>query len=141
MTAAPPWVAQTGTAFSLRGAGVRYGATWALRDVDLEVGTGQRVALVGPSGAGKSTLLSLLNGSLTPTTGSVRVLGGDPARLRGRELRRLQRRVGTVYQQFHLVGALRVVHNVNAGKLGEWSLAKAAWSLLSPREVGPVVAA
>lgn len=129
------------SAFSLRGVGVRYGASWAVRDVDIEVGVGQRVALVGPSGAGKSTLLSVLNGSLAPTVGTARVLGRDPAALGGHELRRLQRRIGTVYQQLHLVGPLRVVHNVNAGRLGAWSSARAVWSLVSPRELETVKAA
>ena len=138
MSPAPAGAEAAGPAFSLRGVGVRYGAAWALREVDLDVEAGQRVALVGPSGAGKSTLLSLLNGSVPPTTGSVRVLGSDPASLRPRELRGLRRRVGTVHQQLHLVGPLRVVHNVNAGRLGEWPLAKAAWSLVSPQEVDTV---
>ncbi|MGH9164004.1 MAG: phosphonate ABC transporter ATP-binding protein [Acidimicrobiales bacterium] len=127
--------------FSLRGVGVRYGSSWAIEDVDLDVAAGQRVALVGPSGAGKTTLISVLNGSLLPTAGTARVLGVDVATLRGRTRRRLQQRVGTVHQQLHLVGPLRVVHNVNAGRLGRWSLARAAWSLVSPREVDSVRAA
>ncbi len=138
--AAPPSVAGE-PLFCLRGAGVRYGADWALVDVDLEVGAGERVALVGPSGAGKTTLLSLLNGSLLPSAGTVRVLGSDLATLAPAELRRLQRRIGTVHQQFHLVGPLRVVHNVNAGQLGRWSLPRAVRSLVSPRDVGAVTAA
>ncbi|MGH9155586.1 MAG: phosphonate ABC transporter ATP-binding protein [Acidimicrobiales bacterium] len=137
-----PAGAETPTpAFALRGLGVRYGATWALADVNLDIEVGQRVALVGPSGAGKSTLLSVLNGSRRPTAGSVRVLGSDPVSLRPRQLRLLQRRVGLIHQQFDLVGPLRVVHNVNAGRLGEWTLAKALWSLVSPREVDRVVGA
>ena len=127
--------------FSLRGAGVRFGAGWALTDVDLDVAAGERVALVGPSGAGKTTLLSLLNGSLAPSAGTVRVEGHDLARLGSAELRRVQRRIGTVHQQFHLVGPLRVVHNVNAGRLGTWSLARAVASLVSPRDVEAASAA
>jgi phosphonate transport system ATP-binding protein len=50
-------------------------------------------------------------------------------------LRAVQRRIGTVYQQFELVSSLRVVHNVNAGRLGEWPVGKAALSLLWPQEV------
>ncbi|MEW6495882.1 MAG: ATP-binding cassette domain-containing protein, partial [Cyanobacteriota bacterium] len=50
-------------------------------------------------------------------------------------LRQVQRQIGTVYQQFHLVDNLRVIHNVNAGHLGRWSLCKAALSLLWPLEV------
>ena len=55
---------------------MRYGGTTALAGVDLEVGPGQRVALVGASGAGKSTLLALANGSVPPTAGAVRILYG-----------------------------------------------------------------
>lgn len=126
---------------TLRGVTVRYGATVALENVDLEIRRGERVALAGPSGAGKTTLIALLNGSLSPTSGTVEVLGHDLARLRPRELRRLQARVGTVHQHFDLVGPLRVVHNVNAGRLPAWSLRKAAWSLVSPREAAGAEAA
>lgn len=126
---------------SLREVTVLYDATPALVDIDLDILAGERVALAGPSGAGKTTLLSLLNGSLSPTSGTVEVLGRDLAQLRLRDLRRVQSRVGTVHQQFDLVGPLRVVHNVNAGRLAAWSLAKAAWSLVSPREVAGAAAA
>ncbi|MGH9182662.1 MAG: phosphonate ABC transporter ATP-binding protein [Acidimicrobiales bacterium] len=128
-------------AFSLRGAGVRFGPAAALAAVDLEVGAGERVALVGPSGAGKTTLLSLLNGSVRPSSGTVRVLGTDLARASPARRRRVQARIGTVHQQLHLVGPIRVVHNVNVGHLGRWSLATAARSLLFPAEVGAAGAA
>ncbi|HUR23590.1 MAG TPA: phosphonate ABC transporter ATP-binding protein [Acidimicrobiales bacterium] len=126
---------------TLRGVSVRFGANRALEGIDLELHRGERVALAGPSGAGKTTLLELLNGSLSPTTGTVEVLGQDLAQLRPRELRRVQSRVGTVHQQFDLVGPLRVVHNVNAGRLPAWSLAKAVWSLVSPQETAGAEAA
>ncbi len=102
---------------------------------------GERVAVLGASGAGKSTLLGVLNGSVLPTAGGVRVLGADPAVLRGRALRRLRARVGTVHQHLELVGPLRVVHNVNAGRLAAWSPARAAWSLVRPQGVEDVRAA
>jgi phosphonate transport system ATP-binding protein len=120
--------------FELRGVTVRYGAFAALSKVSLRIEAGERVALIGPSGAGKSTLLSLLNGSLAPTEGEVRLLGQDPTRLSTRALRRLQRQIGTVYQQFHLVPNLSVIHNVNAGHLGRWSLLQALVSLIVPLE-------
>jgi len=106
--------------------------------VDLTVAAGERVAVVGASGAGKSTLLGVLNGSVTPTQGSVRVLGTDPSALRGRALRRLRARTGTVHQHLELVGPLRVVHNVNAGRLGFWSAARAVRSLVQPQGVDDV---
>ncbi|WP_236829550.1 phosphonate ABC transporter ATP-binding protein [Blastococcus sp. KM273128] len=109
--------------------------------MDLAVAAGERVAVVGASGAGKSTLLGVLNGSVPPTAGSVRVLGHDPATLRGRELRRLRARTGTVHQHLELAGQLRVVHNVNAGRLASWSAARAAWSLVRPQGTGDVLGA
>jgi phosphonate transport system ATP-binding protein len=109
--------------------------------VDLTVATGERVAVVGASGAGKSTLVGVLNGSVPPTAGHVRVLGGSPSALRGRELRRLRARIGTMHQHLELVGPLRVVHNVNAGRLGSWSAARALRSLVQPQGLDDVRAA
>lgn len=120
--------------YDLRGVRKRYGPTRALSGVDLRVEPGERVALAGPSGAGKSTLIGILNATLSATEGDVRIFGRDPGDLSPRQLRRLQRRIGTVHQQFHLVENLRVVHNVNAGRLGEWSLPRAALSLVRPQE-------
>ena len=125
----------------LQGVGHQYAGARALADLDLVVHAGERVALLGPSGAGKSTLLSLLNGSLVATTGRVEVLGVEPARLATRQLRHLQRRIGLIHQQLDLVEQVRVVHNVNAGRLGHWNPAQALVSLLWPRERPAALAA
>jgi ABC-2 type transport system ATP-binding protein len=61
------------------GLGKRYGRRWALRDCTLAIPAGRVVGLVGPNGAGKTTLLHLAVGLLTPTSGSIRVLGANPA--------------------------------------------------------------
>ena len=119
----------------LRGVKQQFGQAVALGAIDLQICTGERVALVGASGAGKSTLLRLLNGSLLPSEGEVWVLGRSLRRLSGGELRRVQRQIGTIYQQFQLVDNLAVVHNVNAGHLGHWSFLKALVSLIYPLDV------
>lgn len=120
------------TAFDVQEAGLRYGAVRALADLRVTVRHGERVAVIGPSGAGKSTLIGLLGGALVPSEGRVHVLGHDLAAASPREARRVQRSVGTIHQQFHLVDQLRVVHNVNAGRLGSWPVWKAALSLALP---------
>jgi phosphonate transport system ATP-binding protein len=126
---------------ALRRVSLSFGANRALAGVDLRVREGENVALVGSSGAGKTSLLRLCNGTLAPSEGEVEVLGHRLVGCTARQLRTLRRRIGTVHQQLHLVGPLRVVHNVNAGRLGAWSLPRALWSLVRPLEVDATRAA
>jgi len=107
----------------------------ALDDLSLTVGRGEHVAFIGPSGAGKTTLFRLLNLTLRPTSGHLRLDGLDVSSLSGRDLRRARMRIGTIYQQHNLVGRLRVVHNVLAGNLGRWSTLTALASLARPHGV------
>ncbi|HEX6068379.1 MAG TPA: ABC transporter ATP-binding protein [Longimicrobiaceae bacterium] len=85
----------------------------ALRGVDLSVASGEWVAIVGPSGCGKSTLLNVLAGIDPPTSGSVELLGQDPARLGEAARSRLRLlRVGFVFQRFHLLPVLTAAENI-----------------------------
>jgi len=61
------------------GLGRHYGRKWALRDCTLSIPEGRVVGLVGPNGAGKTTLLHLAVGLLTPSEGSISIMGGRPA--------------------------------------------------------------
>ncbi|QFZ24208.1 ATP-binding cassette domain-containing protein [Saccharothrix syringae] len=125
----------------MRGAAVRLGGADVLSGIDLRVAAGERVALIGPSGAGKTTLLKLLNGTVAATRGRVRALGCEYGRSSARRTRAARHRIGTVHQHFDLVPQLRVVHNVNAGRLGAWPLWKAALSLVRPFEARAAQAA
>ncbi len=64
---------------SARRLGKRYGRKWALNECDLDIPSGHVVGLVGPNGAGKTTLIHLAVGLLTPSAGSIEVLGNKPS--------------------------------------------------------------
>ncbi len=80
---------------------------------DLDVAAGQSVAIVGPSGCGKTTALLALAGVRPPLAGAITIDGVDPWRL-GRHARDgfRGRRIGLVFQSFHLVDALSVTANI-----------------------------
>ncbi len=120
--------------FSLHGVTKRFGkgGESALAGIDLSIGAGEQVAFIGPSGAGKTTLFRVLNCTLRPTSGEVLIDGEDVSHLRGRRLRETRRKIGTVYQHQNLVGRLRVVHNVLAGRLGTWGALRGFFSLVRP---------
>ncbi len=85
----------------------------ALNGVSLDVHRGEMVALVGPSGCGKSTLLNLVGCVDLPTSGTVAIDGQATSSLDDDALTRLRReRVGTIFQFFNLLPALRVADNV-----------------------------
>lgn len=84
-----------------------------LRVSDLRINEGDKVAVTGPSGSGKTTLINLLSGILTPTSGSIKVVGLDIARL-GVDYRQDLRilKLGLVFQEFELLEYLDVLDNV-----------------------------
>ena len=85
----------------------------AVRGIDLEINTGEMVAIMGPSGCGKTTLLNILSGIDDPSAGQVTVAGkplfgiSDDERtdLRGKEM-------GFIFQKFHLLDVMSAVENV-----------------------------
>jgi cell division transport system ATP-binding protein len=86
--------------------------TGALRDVSFHVAKGEFVFLTGHSGAGKSTILWLISAHEAPTAGEVRVAGMNVHALRGREVPRLRRRLGIVFQDFRLLEYRTAEENV-----------------------------
>lgn len=100
-------------------------AVIAVRDVDydidgraifkglsLEAVRGRITAIMGPSGTGKTTLLRLLMGAIVPTRGRIEIFGQQPASLGHRELFRLRRRVGMLFQNGALLTDMDVFENV-----------------------------
>ena len=107
------------TVIRLEGVSTRFAPdVLALDEVSLNVRAGEVVVLLGLSGSGKSTLLRHVDGLQATSSGAVHVLGTDVGLASGPSLRRLRRRIGFVFQQFHLVGSLTVLENVCTGALG-----------------------
>ena len=84
----------------------------ALRDVDLVIPEGDFVFLVGPSGAGKSTLMKLIIRDEIASQGEVFLDGEDLARVSRRQVPRIRRKIGTVFQDFKLLPSKTVRENV-----------------------------
>ena len=107
-----------------------HGSLRVLDGISLSVRRGEVAAIIGPSGGGKSTLLRCINGLEHFQQGEVRVdeiilRSSESAVEIGQRLPQLRRRVGMVFQQFHLFPHLRVLANVMSGPL---------WTLHQPRE-------
>ena len=117
---------------AVQGVSKSYPNSRALESLSVAIHPGERVALAGPSGSGKTTLLYLMAGLLQPDRGEIAIDGYPLAHLTpGKQLSSL---VGLVHQQYDLVPHLPVVHNVLAGRLGQWSLLRSLASLVWPQE-------
>ncbi len=104
-------------AVEARGLVRRYGegttAVEALRGVDIDVRSGELVAVMGPSGSGKSTLMHILAGLDKPTSGTVKIAGTEITDLDDTRLTRLRREhIGFVFQFFNLLPMLDAEENV-----------------------------
>jgi ATP-binding cassette subfamily B protein len=86
---------------------------WALREVDLCIQPGEKIALVGPNGAGKTTLIKLLTRLYDPTEGKILLDGVD---LRDYDLRELRQRIGVIFQDF-VRYHLAALENVGFGQI------------------------
>ena len=87
--------------------------TTALNEVSLEISQGEFVAIMGPSGCGKSTLLNIMGLLDAPTSGTIEIAGTKVDGMKDKELAAFRnRKLGFVFQSFHLINSLNVLDNV-----------------------------
>ncbi len=86
--------------------------TYALNDINIKIEDGEFVFIVGSSGSGKTTLIKLLLKELEPTSGKIKVADIDYSKLKRRNIPKLRRRIGTVFQNFRLLKDRTVYENV-----------------------------
>ena len=116
-------------ALRLRGVHKRFGHTAVIQGVDLDVMTGERVAIIGPNGAGKSTLFNLISGRFAPSQGHIELLG---QRIEGLPPHAIHRRgLARSFQITHLFSGMSVYENLRCSVL--WSLGHgySCWTFLS----------
>jgi len=96
-----------------------FGPVQVLRDVSMEINSGDVISIIGPSGAGKSTFLRCVNLLETPTTGVLEIgdfkitIGDGHKKASKKELSTLRRDVGMVFQSFNLFPHLTVMENIS----------------------------
>ncbi len=94
----------------IRNVNKHFGSFHALKGVNLDIASGELLALLGPSGCGKTTLLRIIAGLETPDTGSILFSGEDTTDVHVRE-----RNVGFVFQHYALFRHMSVFENVAFG--------------------------
>ncbi len=109
-----------------------FGTTSALKDISLEIKTGEQIALIGPSGCGKTTLLRLMGTQIMPSEGSITQLDQVPAELKPKELKRLRTLIAMIPQHLGLVPNVSPLRNVLNGGLGKINLLSTIRQIIRP---------
>ncbi len=110
----------------LRNISLSYKENIRLKDINLTINKGEKIALIGKSGSGKSTLISIANGALKPDQGNVTWKGWDISDISKRELSN----IGTIWQDLSLIEEINVAQNINCGALGKHNFIWALKNLL-----------
>lgn len=109
--------------------------TAALKNVSFTVDEPKVVTIIGPSGAGKSTLIRCVNRLVEPTSGTIMLDDVDILALSRRDLRKVRRRIGMIFQEYNLVERLTVMENLLSGRLGYVSFWKTYRRKFPPGDV------
>ena len=111
-TAAPDSQAYGGPVVSIQNVTMRFGMHTVLKDISFDVPRGQISAVLGPSGTGKSVLLKVIIGLLRPQSGQVYVDGEPMVGVREKEVLRIRRKFGVLFQDGALFGSMNLFDNI-----------------------------
>jgi branched-chain amino acid transport system ATP-binding protein len=93
----------------------KFGADWALKEIDFSISEGEIVGLVGPNGAGKTTLFNLITGRYRPTSGKVQFDDKEIASCKPHEIRRLG--ISRTFQSSRPFAKMTALENVLVGRI------------------------
>ncbi|MDC3069727.1 ATP-binding cassette domain-containing protein [Prochlorococcus sp. AH-736-D21] len=103
------------TILELKNISYKYKNNLILNEINLKINSGEKIALLGKSGSGKTTLISVLNGTIKPTQGEVKLFNKSFEELD----RRQKSKITTIWQDLRLIEDLSAEQNVNCGLLSE----------------------
>ncbi len=103
---------QLDAVISLRGVTKSFGTHTVLKDISFDIPRGQTTAVMGPSGTGKSVLLKNIIGLLRPDEGEIWVEGEETVRMGERDLYRVRRQFGVLFQDGALFGSMNIFDNL-----------------------------
>ncbi len=105
-------VPESDPVISIQGVSKRFGSHVVLEDISFDVPRGKTSAILGPSGTGKSVLLKVVIGLLRPEAGQVFIDGDPITGVREKEVLRIRRKIGVLFQDGALFGSLNLFDNI-----------------------------
>lgn len=108
--------------------------TVGLKDINLNIDKGEFVVVVGLSGAGKSTLLRSINRLQDVSEGDIIIDGKSITSAKGKDLRKIRRDIGMIFQSFNLVKRSSVLRNVLTGRVGYYPTWKTTFNLFTKED-------
>jgi len=89
-----------------------------LKDINIEIKKGERIALIGPSGSGKTTLINCITRLIEPSSGRILIDNKDILKTNKHELKDIRKKIAIIFQGFNLIERESVLKNVLNGRLG-----------------------